>query len=64
MACIFFTTFSKTISLFLRIFFLENSVLMYGLYSRAAYGSARTVVDQHKSEKNINLVENSQPFKI
>ena len=39
----FFTTFSKTISLFLRRFFLENSVLTYGLYSRAANDGARTV---------------------
>ena len=38
-----FTPFSKTISLFLRRFFSENSVLMYGLYSRAAYDGARTV---------------------
>ena len=41
---IFFTPFSKTISLILRRFFSENSALMYGLYPRAAYDGALTVV--------------------
>ena len=39
----FFTPFLKSISLFSKRFFSENSVLMYGQYSRAGYNVERTI---------------------
>ena len=38
-----------TVSSFFRRFFSENSVLIYGLYSRAAYDGARTVFAMAKN---------------
>ena len=52
--CIFFIPFSKTISFFMEVF-TENSALMYGLYSRAAYYGMPTVYEQgHVRPRTIN----------
>ena len=43
---IFYPIFKDHFFVFKEVF-SENSVLMYGLYSRAAYDGARTVIGEH-----------------